>query len=418
MRARGAKATDIVVLVVAADDARHAPDDRGDRPRAGREGPDRRGDQQDRQAQRQRRSRQEGAGRPRRAARVVGRRHAVGRDLGHEEAGHRPPPRAHPSRRGHPGADGSRRRRGARRRPRGPARGRAGQRGDRAGAGRDAPGRRRLLRRIRVRPRAVDAGRPEREGRRGRPATPVEVTGFEDLPQAGDAFQVVEDEAKARSVVSFRQQKDREKALASSSRVSLEQLFSKIQEGKIKDLPIILKTDVSGSMEVLSQSLEEPVERPGEGLAPPRGRRRHHDQRRAARFGFGRHHRGLQRAAREEGRRGGREGGRRDPPPHRHLQRDRRDQEGDGGPARPDAEGGRPRPRRGAQHLQGPEVRRRRRLLRDRRHHPAQRPGPPAARQPRRSTRARSDRCAASRTTSPRSSRASSAASASTVTRT
>ncbi len=88
------------------------------------------------------------------------------------------------------------------------------------------------------------------------PATPVEVTGFEDLPQAGDTFQVVEDEAKARSVVSYRQLKDREKAMAASSRLSLEQLFSKIQEGKIKDLPIILKTDVSGSMEVLSQSIK------------------------------------------------------------------------------------------------------------------------------------------------------------------
>ncbi len=87
------------------------------------------------------------------------------------------------------------------------------------------------------------------------PATPVEVTGFEDLPQAGDAFQVVEDEAKARSIVSFRQQKDRDKTMAASSRLSLEQLFSKIQEGRIKDLPIILKADVSGSMEVLSQAL-------------------------------------------------------------------------------------------------------------------------------------------------------------------
>jgi translation initiation factor IF-2 len=88
------------------------------------------------------------------------------------------------------------------------------------------------------------------------PATPVEVTGFEELPQAGDAFQVVEDETKARSIVSFRQQKDREKAMASSSRLSLEQLFNKIQEGKIKDLPIILKADVAGSVEVLSQSLK------------------------------------------------------------------------------------------------------------------------------------------------------------------
>ncbi|HVQ54239.1 MAG TPA: translation initiation factor IF-2 [Thermoanaerobaculia bacterium] len=88
------------------------------------------------------------------------------------------------------------------------------------------------------------------------PATPVEVTGFEDLPQAGDTFQVVADESKARSIVSFRQLKEREQAMASSSRLSLEQLFSKIQEGKVKDLPIILKTDVSGSMEVLSQSLK------------------------------------------------------------------------------------------------------------------------------------------------------------------
>jgi len=88
------------------------------------------------------------------------------------------------------------------------------------------------------------------------PATPVEVTGFEDLPQAGDVFQVVEDESKARAIVAFRQQKEREKSIAASSRLSLDQLFSKIQEGKIKELPLVLKTDVSGSLEVLSQSLK------------------------------------------------------------------------------------------------------------------------------------------------------------------
>ena len=105
----------------------------------------------------------------------------------------------------------------------------------------------------RVRSMHDDQGRKVSEAL---PATPVEVTGFEDLPQAGDVFQVVEDETKARSIVAFRQQKERDKAMAASSRISLDQLFSKIQEGKIKDLPIVLKTDVSGSMEVLSQALQ------------------------------------------------------------------------------------------------------------------------------------------------------------------
>jgi translation initiation factor IF-2 len=88
------------------------------------------------------------------------------------------------------------------------------------------------------------------------PATPVEVTGFEDLPQAGDAFQVVSDEAKARSVASFRRERDREKQMAASQKLSLDQLFNKIQEGRIKELPLIVKTDVSGSAEVLSQALK------------------------------------------------------------------------------------------------------------------------------------------------------------------
>jgi translation initiation factor IF-2 len=88
------------------------------------------------------------------------------------------------------------------------------------------------------------------------PATPVEVTGFEDLPQAGDLFQVTEDEAKARSVVSFRRERDREKAASAAGKLSLDQLFSKIQEGRIKELPIILKADVTGSVEVLSQALQ------------------------------------------------------------------------------------------------------------------------------------------------------------------
>jgi translation initiation factor IF-2 len=87
------------------------------------------------------------------------------------------------------------------------------------------------------------------------PATPVEVTGFEELPQAGDVFQVVSDEAKARSVAAFRRERDREKTMAASQKLSLDQLFNKIQEGRIKELPLIVKADVAGSAEVLTQAL-------------------------------------------------------------------------------------------------------------------------------------------------------------------
>ena len=88
------------------------------------------------------------------------------------------------------------------------------------------------------------------------PATPVEVTGFQELPGAGDALQVVQDEQKARGIAEFRQQEQRRRELGgSSSKISLEQLFDKIQQGEVKELPVVLKTDVQGSAEVLSDAL-------------------------------------------------------------------------------------------------------------------------------------------------------------------
>ena len=87
------------------------------------------------------------------------------------------------------------------------------------------------------------------------PGLPVEVLGSQGVPQAGDAFQVFKDEFKARSIVAFRQAKAREQATASSSRLSLDQLFSKIQQGEIRELPIITKADVQGSIEVLKDTL-------------------------------------------------------------------------------------------------------------------------------------------------------------------
>jgi translation initiation factor IF-2 len=87
------------------------------------------------------------------------------------------------------------------------------------------------------------------------PSTPVEILGMESLPQAGDQFVVVADRDKARGVSEYREQKFREATLAKSSRVSLEGLAEQIKTAGMKELNIILKGDVSGSVEVLSDLL-------------------------------------------------------------------------------------------------------------------------------------------------------------------
>ena len=89
------------------------------------------------------------------------------------------------------------------------------------------------------------------------PATPVEVMGFEDIPNAGDTLQVVEDEGKARQVSQFRSLKEREESLQKSSRMSLDSLFSRMRDGEAKDLALIVKADVHGSEEVLVQTLNK-----------------------------------------------------------------------------------------------------------------------------------------------------------------
>ncbi len=87
------------------------------------------------------------------------------------------------------------------------------------------------------------------------PATPVEILGLEGLPQAGDQFVVVADRDKARGIADYREQKAREAALAKSSRVSLEGLADQLKKEGAKELNIILKGDVQGSVEVLSDLL-------------------------------------------------------------------------------------------------------------------------------------------------------------------
>ena len=93
--------------------------------------------------------------------------------------------------------------------------------------------------------------------RKAEPATPVEVLGLDSLPEAGDDFQVVTDTAKAKQIVNFRDQKQKEAALAKNTRLTLEQLHKQMQAGDVKELPIIIKTDVGGSAEVLSETLQK-----------------------------------------------------------------------------------------------------------------------------------------------------------------
>jgi len=88
------------------------------------------------------------------------------------------------------------------------------------------------------------------------PSTPIEILGLSGVPEAGDEFFVVKDEKKARTLSLLKQEEKRQKNLRSSQRVSLEHLYAQIKEGKVKEFKIILKADVQGSVEALQKSLE------------------------------------------------------------------------------------------------------------------------------------------------------------------
>jgi translation initiation factor IF-2 len=88
-----------------------------------------------------------------------------------------------------------------------------------------------------------------------KPSTPVQVIGFDNLPEAGDSFVVVEDEKTAREIANRRSQLKREQRFRQLRAVSLDKLSEQIKEGKVKELPIIIKADVNGSVEALSDSL-------------------------------------------------------------------------------------------------------------------------------------------------------------------
>lgn len=89
------------------------------------------------------------------------------------------------------------------------------------------------------------------------PSTPVEITGLGEVPSAGDTFNAVADEKLARELVEQRKQEAKEEAFQQYHKVTLDNLFDQISEGEMKELPIIVKADVQGSVEAVKQSLEK-----------------------------------------------------------------------------------------------------------------------------------------------------------------
>ncbi len=89
------------------------------------------------------------------------------------------------------------------------------------------------------------------------PSTPVEITGLTEVPTAGDLFDAVEDEKLARELAEKRMQAQKEERFNSVQKVTLDNLFSQIAQGEMKELPIIVKADVQGSAEAVKQSLEK-----------------------------------------------------------------------------------------------------------------------------------------------------------------
>jgi len=89
------------------------------------------------------------------------------------------------------------------------------------------------------------------------PSIPVEVFGLNEVPEAGDLFYVVTDEKLAKQLAEKRKVQAREKSIKSRGRVSLEDLFSQIQEGQVKELNLIVKADVRGSVEAITQAMEK-----------------------------------------------------------------------------------------------------------------------------------------------------------------
>ena len=258
MRARGANVTDIVVLVVAADDGIMEQTVEAIRHAKAAQGADHRRDQQDRQGRRQARAGAAGAVAARNRRRGARRRGARRRGLGAEKDQSRQARGSDPA--------AGRTARSARRTRTARPRASCSKPSSSAAA---APVATVLIQRgtLRVgdifvagsewgRVRALVDDRGQNQHEAG-PSTPIEVLGLNGMPLAGDDFVVVENESRAREIADFRQRRRRDAAAAAGARGTLEQMFSQIAAGVAKELPVVVKSDVQGSLEAIVGSLEK-----------------------------------------------------------------------------------------------------------------------------------------------------------------
>ena len=163
------------------------------------------------------------------------------------------------------------------------------------------------------------------------PSTPVEVLGLDGVPDAGEVFNVVDDEKAAKSLVEHRHDARRKKELAGTRAACRWRTSStRSRTGEVKEVKIVLKADVQGSVEAVANALTQAVDGRGGRQRHLDRRRRHHRVRRQPGQGVVGHRHRLQRPSRRQGPADGRAGGRRHQAVPGHLRRHRRREEGHG----------------------------------------------------------------------------------------
>ncbi len=224
----------------------------------------------------------------------------------------------------------------------------------------------------RVRALVSDTGEPiESAG----PSTPVEVLGFSGTPDAGDRLAVVENEARAREVTDYRARQKREKtaARATGMRGSLEQMMAQAKTSGRKEFPLVVKADVQGSLEAIIGALDKLGTEEVAARVLHAGVGGISESRRDAGGSLGRSDHRLQRARQQGSARGGRARRHRNPLLQHHLRPRRRREEGDVRPAGADAARDHAGQRADPGDLQGLQGRQHRRLQGHRRHRRARR---------------------------------------------